>query len=105
MISATLKVRVDDSALNQLLKTHEGPTGRWGGGIADRVKQEMKNEAPVYSGELRDSITYRRSRNRNELSWNFNVRAPHGRWVIQGGGHNNAKPNDFMERGMHNVLG
>mgnify|MGYP000692894153 CR=1 FL=1 len=53
---------------------------------------------------MRDSISTRTIRG-EELNWEISVNVPYATYVIRGGGANNAKPNDFLERAARNVFG
>lgn len=103
-IYTTFKVDVSQGNLNQLLKTHDGPVGRWSRPIMDQVKQAMKEEAPFDTGNLSRSISYRRIRSGSELAWSFRSSAPYAEYV-RFGTRRHPHPNDFMDRGMKRVLG
>jgi HK97 gp10 family phage protein len=102
-INTTFKLDISQGNLNQLLKNHDGPVGRWSRPIMDQVKREMQREAPVVTGTLQQSISYRRIRSGSELAWSFRSTAPYAEYVRFGTRY--MKGNDFMERGMRNVLG
>ena len=52
-----MDVRLNDAALRHLLDDEHGPVGQHLRRVAERVAEQARQNAPVDSGRLRDSIT------------------------------------------------
>lgn len=58
-MKASVSFRLDDRALQNLLESPEGDTGRYLAKSAVRVERAAKRKAPVDTGRLRASIAWR----------------------------------------------
>lgn len=104
ILRVTASVNLDEGAINQMLRSPDGPVGRFGQGKANNMTKAAKRFAPYKTGELRNSISTKTIRSGDDLAWEISATARHAIYIIEGK-NGNRRPNDFLTRAAEAVFG
>ena len=97
------EVLLDPQAIDELLKSEEGPVGRWLAATAQSVTNEAKRMAPVDTGRLRASITWQLLRDGDGLFARVGTDVEYAYYVHEGTRRMAGRP--FLEDALGKVLG
>lgn len=106
MFKVSTNFRMDQAEVDRILKSEDGAVGRFGVRSSNRARNIARSTSPRVTGTMAGAITVRsHATGGGERAWTFRVNTDYAKYVIEGGGYNNAKPNDFLEKAVEAAFG
>lgn len=97
------EVILDPAAIDELLKSKNGPVGRWLAATAQKVTNEAKRRSPVDTGRLRASIAWQLLEDSDGVFARVGTDVNYAPFVHEGTRYMRGRP--FIEEALQKVLG